>query len=99
MDIKSKIKTLTDIINKANYDYHTLDNPTITDYEYDRYLNELKELEEKYPEYKEVNSPTEKIGGAILDEFKKIKHEVSMMSLNNSFDYEDLTSFINKLKN
>ena len=99
MDIKSKIKTLTDIINKANYDYHTLDNPTITDYEYDRYLNELKELEEKYPEYKEINSPTEKIGGAILDEFKKVNHEIPMMSLNNSFSYEDLSSFINKLKN
>ena len=99
MDIKSKIKTLTEIINKANYDYHTLDNPTITDYEYDRYLSELKELEEKYPEYKEVNSPTEKIGGAILDEFRKVNHETPMMSLNNSFSYEDLTSFINKLKN
>lgn len=99
MDIKSKIKTLTDIINKANYDYHTLDNPTITDYEYDRYFNELKELEEKYPEYKQVDSPTEKVGGAVLSEFKKIKHEIPMMSLNNSFDFDDLTSFFTKLKN
>lgn len=94
---KSRIKELVKLINEANYNYHTLDSPTITDYEYDKLLHELIDLEKKYPEYKLKNSPSEKIGGEILEEFVKVEHEVPMMSLDNSFNFEDLSSFSNKL--
>lgn len=98
MDIMKRIKELIDIINQANYEYHTLDNPTLTDYEYDKLMNELIELEEKYPEYKFKDSPTQKVGGDILVEFKKVTHKSPMMSLSNCFSIEDLTNFYNKLK-
>ena len=67
MEILKRINKLIEIINQANYDYHTLDNPTISDYEYDMYLKELIELEEKYPELKQPNSPTQKVGGVVLE--------------------------------
>lgn len=67
MEILKRINKLIEIINQVNYDYHTLDNPTISDYEYDMYLKELIELEEKYPELKQPNSPTQKVGGVVLE--------------------------------
>lgn len=94
---KNRIKELVKIINEANYNYHTLDNPTITDYEYDKLLHELIDLEEKFPNYKLKDSPTQKIGGEVLEEFVKVTHEVPMMSLDNCFNFEELTSFSNKL--
>lgn len=72
MNYKQRIKELTDLINQANYDYHTLDQPTITDYEYDQRLKELVDLETKYPEYKLDYSPTDKVGGVVLDSFEKV---------------------------
>jgi len=98
MNIKLKIKDLTDKINQANYDYHTLDQPTITDYEYDQLLRELIDLETKYPEYKLDNSPTDKIGGVVLDSFEKVNHNVPMMSLSNVFDEEELINFDERIK-
>lgn len=97
MDYKKRIIELTELINKANYEYHTLDNPTITDYEYDHALKELIELEEKYPEYKQENSPTEKIGGKILDGFEKVRHKEPMMSLSNVFSLEELGLFYDRI--
>lgn len=99
MSKRDRIIELTKIINEANYNYHTLDSPTISDYEYDKLLHELIELEEKYPNYKQKDSPTLKIGGEVLDEFVKVTHEVPMMSLDNSFDFNDLENFSEKLFN
>ena len=79
--MQERIKELVNILNKANYEYHVLDNPTISDQEYDKYLRELYQLEEKYPEYVLENSPTKKIGGEVIDEFKKITLSIPMMSL------------------
>jgi DNA ligase (NAD+) len=98
MDIKKRIDELVKIINQANIDYHTKDMPTITDYEYDRYLKELIELESAYPEYKHEDSPTEKIGGLVLDSFVKVTHQVPMMSLSNVFDENELRSFDERIK-
>ena len=98
MDIKQRIIELTDLINQANYDYHTLDRPTMTDFEYDKYLKELVELEDKYPNYKQDNSPTDKVGGVVLDSFKKITHKVPMMSLSNVFNEEELRAFDERIK-
>lgn len=98
MNVKNKIIELRKKINEANYNYHTLDNPLITDYEYDKLFNELVKLEEEHPEYMDLTSPTNKIGGEVLDEFKKVKHDVPMMSLSNTFTEEELISFFNKIK-
>ncbi len=98
MDILKRIKELTKIINQANIDYHTYDNPTMSDYEYDMLLKELIELELAYPEYRQSNSPTDRVGGVILDRFVKVNHNIPMTSLANAFDFEELTDFYNRVQ-
>ena len=98
MDIKQRIDYLVDIINEANYNYHVLDNPTITDQEYDKYLRELYTLEEKYPDLVREDSPTQKIGGEVIDDFKKITHDKPMMSLSNVFNEEEVRLFDERIK-
>ena len=93
MDYQARIKELTKIINQANYDYHTLDKPTMSDYDYDRLLRELIELEEAYPNYKLPDSPTQKVGGIILERFEKVTHQTPMMSLSNVFNEGELLAF------
>jgi DNA ligase (NAD+) len=93
MDILKRILDLIDIIDQANYQYHTLDQPSMSDQQYDAYLKELIELEEKYPELKQINSPTNKIGGVVLEGFNKVEHEVPMMSLGNVFNLDELYQF------
>ncbi len=97
MNIKNRITELTAIINQANYDYHTLDQPTISDQAYDQYMKELVDLEQEYPEYKEKDSPTEKIGGIVLDGFTKVTHQVPMMSLSNVFNELELKQFNDRI--
>jgi DNA ligase (NAD+) len=98
MNIKLRIEELTNLINQANYDYHTLDKPTLTDYQYDQYLKELIDLENNHPEYKLPNSPTDKIGGIVLDGFVKVNHKIPMMSLSNVFNFEELKAFDDRIK-
>ena len=98
MDAKLRIQELIQIINQANHDYHTKDQPTISDFEYDKLLHELLDLETKYPEYKEADSPTEKIGGTILEGFSKVTHLVPMMSLSNVFNEDELDSFDERIR-
>ena len=98
MEIKERIKYLCDIINKANYDYHVLDNPTITDQEYDKYLDELYKLESKYPELVRDDSPTKKIGGEVLDKFQKVTHDKPMMSLSDVFNEDEIILFDSRIK-
>lgn len=98
MDIKQRIANLTEIINQANYDYHTMDKPSISDQQYDQYLKELISLESKYPEYKLEDSPTEKIGGTILSGFEKVTHSVPMMSLSNVFNKDELKQFDERIR-
>lgn len=93
-----RINELVELLNEANYNYHTLDNPTITDQEYDKYLRELVTLEEKYPEFVREDSPTMRVGGEILDEFKKLKHKIPMMSLSNVFNEEEIRDFDKRIK-
>ena len=95
--MKERIDYLVEVINEANYNYHVLDNPTITDQEYDKYLRELYTLEEKYPELVRDDSPTKKIGGEVIDEFKKVIHDKPMMSLSNVFNEEELRNFDEKI--
>ncbi len=97
MDIKNRIKELVKMINQANYDYHTLDQPNISDQTYDALFKELVELELAYPAYKEKDSPTEKVGGVVLDGFEKVKHSTPMMSLSNVFNHEELKQFHDRI--
>jgi len=94
---KERIQELINIINEANYNYHVLDNPKITDQEYDKYLRELINLESEYPEYVDPNSPTNKVGGEVIDSFKKIKHKIPMFSLSNVFNEEEVEDFVDKI--
>lgn len=96
--IQNRINEIIEILNKANYEYYVLDNPTITDQEYDNYLRELIKLEEKYPEYKREDSPTTRIGGEVVESFGKIKHEIPMLSLSNVFNESEIIAFDEKIK-
>lgn len=98
MDLKKRIDELVQIINEADYNYHTLDNPTISDQEYDKYLRELFELENEYKEYIREDSPTQRVGGKVLDEFAKITHKIPMMSLSNVFNEEEIINFDERIK-
>ncbi|QVK21135.1 NAD-dependent DNA ligase LigA [Mycoplasmatota bacterium] len=97
MDPKKRVEELVKIIEKYNYEYHVLDKPSISDQEYDRLIGELIELESNYPELKVKNSPTERVGGVILEGFDKVSHEVPMLSLANAFNEEELKSFDEKI--
>ena len=96
--MKDRMIELIDIINEADYNYHTLDNPTITDQEYDKYLRELFEIEEIHPEWIREDSPTQHAGGKIIDGFEKVTHKIPMMSLSDVFSEEELISFDERIK-
>ena len=98
-DAKKRIQELTKIINQANYEYYNLDNPTITDQEYDKYLRELINLEEKYPEFADPNSPTKRVGGEAIDKFNKVAHAIPMISLANVFNEEEIRDFDKRIRN
>ena len=98
-DAKKRIKELTEIINQANYEYYNLDNPTITDQEYDKYLRELINLEEKYPDLADPNSPSKRVGGEAIDKFNKVTHAIPMISLANVFNEEEIRDFDKRIRN
>jgi len=90
MTIKEQILQLRDELNKHNYNYYVLDNPTISDYEFDLKLKQLIALEQQHPEYFDVNSPSQRVGGEITKNFETLVHEHRMYSLDNSYSKEDL---------
>lgn len=96
--IVKRIDELIKIINEADYNYHTLDNPTITDQEYDKYLRELFDLEEEYPSLIRDDSPTQHAGGKVIDEFKKVEHKIPMMSLSDVFSESEIIEFDERIK-
>ncbi len=95
--MKNRYNELVELLNKANYEYHVLDNPTITDQEFDKYLRELINIEKEYPELVRDDSPTQKIGGEVIDGFKKIRHDIPMLSLSNVFNESEIMEFDNKI--
>lgn len=90
---KKQIDQLTDQLNDYAHHYYVLDQPKVTDAEYDQLLRELMDLEDKYPDLKREDSPSERIGGATLDHFSKVQHDVPMLSLSNAFNGEELRDF------
>ena len=99
MNPQNEIKELTEIIEQHNYNYYVLDNPTVSDYEYDMLLRKLKNLEEEYPELALPNSPTQRVGGKALEGFEQVEHTVKMESLQDVFSKEELLSFDERVKN
>ena len=98
-EAKKRIEELTNILKKANYEYYNLDNPSITDQEYDKYLRELINLEEKYPMFQDANSPTKRVGGEAIDKFSKVRHAIPMISLSNVFNEEEIRDFDKRIRN
>ena len=96
--LAKRVEELTKILNEANYNYYVLDNPTITDQEYDKYLRELLDIETEHPELAKANSPTNRVGGEVIDKFNKIVHARPMLSLANVFNEEEIKDFDSKIK-
>ena len=97
MEISERIKELTALLTEANYRYYVLDDPKMQDFEYDRLLRELEELENAHPELADPNSPTQRVGGEALSQFQKVTHPVPLMSLQDVFSQEELEDFLGKM--
>ena len=98
MEPKERIQELTALLNDANTKYYVLDDPQMPDFEYDRLLRELEELEAAHPELVLPDSPTKRVGGEALSQFEKVQHPVPLMSLQDVFSTEELREFLDKMK-
>ena len=98
MDPKEEIRQLTKVLNEANYQYYVLSNSQMPDFEFDRLLRRLEELEAKYPEFMEVDSPTQRVGGEPIGDFEKVEHPVPLESLQDVFSLEELAEFTEGVK-
>lgn len=98
MDSIKTIQSLREELNLHNYNYYVLDKPTISDYDFDTKLKQLQELENKYPEYFDESSPTQRVGGSVTKNFKTVPHEYRMYSLDNSYSKEDLIEWEKRIQ-
>ena len=98
MRAKERMQELVNILEDANYRYYVLDDPTLPDFEYDRLLRELEQLEAKYPELSIENSPAKRVGGMALSKFEKVEHPVALMSLQDVFSVDELTEFLARIQ-
>ncbi len=96
--VQEELEALREALRKHNYNYYVLDVPTISDYDFDMKLKMLQELEEKYPEFFDPNSPTLRVGGAVTKKFETIVHEHRMYSLDNSYSKDDLLDWEKRIK-
>jgi len=97
MEPKERINQLTELLEEANHRYYVLDDPEMADYEYDRLLRELEELESAYPQFARADSPTKRVGGEALSQFEKVQHSVPLMSLQDVFSLDELEEFLEKV--
>lgn len=97
-DATKRVKQLTELLERYNYEYYVLNQSSISDAEFDRLMNELKMLEMEFPALQSKNSPTQRVGGAVQSEFKKIPHKRLMLSLGNAFNDDDMRDFDRRLK-
>ena len=98
MDYKERAKEITDLLEKYNYEYYVLDNPSVSDAEYDRLMQELIILEKEHPDLVNPLSPTQRVGGVVQEGFKEVRHTRMMLSLANAFNEDDLRDFDRKIK-
>ncbi len=97
METKQRIDQLTQLLNESNYRYYVLDDPSMPDFEYDRLLRELEDLEQAHPELAREDSPTKRVGGEALSKFEKVQHAVPLMSLQDVFSTQELQDFVGKI--
>ncbi|UOQ92023.1 NAD-dependent DNA ligase LigA [Halobacillus shinanisalinarum] len=97
-DAQEVIEDLRQKLDQYNYEYHTLDKPTVSDYEYDQKMRELLDLESQFPELVTADSPTQRVGDEPLDAFQKVQHNVAMLSLGNAFDEQELRDFDRRVR-
>jgi DNA ligase (NAD+) len=98
MSVLDTIKSLREELNQHNYNYYVLDNPIISDFEFDQKLKQLQDLETQHPEFFDENSPTQRVGGMITKNFETVKHEYRMYSLDNSYSIEDLQDWETRIQ-
>ena len=98
MDYKSEMKSLRDTLNEAGYRYYVLDDPAMQDYEYDRLLRRLEELEAEHPEEITPDSPTQRVGGAALESFQQVEHPVPLESLQDVFTPAEVEEFAERME-
>ena len=96
---EKRITELREIVNRLSYEYYVLDHPSVDDREYDRYYQELLQLEEAFPQFADANSPTQRVGGTVLEGFSKVTHKRMMVSLGNAYNLEDLEAFDQRVRN
>lgn len=97
-EAKLRIETLSKELEQHNYNYYTLSNPTISDYDFDMLLEELMKLEKEFPEFLSSHSPSQRVGGQITKEFTAVKHKYPMLSLSNSYNREEMADFDARVK-
>ena len=97
-DVTARKEELYGLINKFNYQYYVIDNPEVSDSEYDRLFRELKQIETDYPALLTLDSPTQRVGGQVLDKFSQVSHSLPMLSLDNMFNEADLKAFNKRVK-
>ena len=95
---RKRVLELTDILEKANYEYYVLANPTLTDQEFDKYMRELENIEKEYPELASPSSPTKRVGGEVIEKFEKIRHSIPMLSLPDVFNEDEIRDFDERIK-
>ena len=95
-DIEKRIKDLRDRLDKYNYQYYVLDQPSISDIEFDNLMKELENLENSYPQFYDPSSPTQRVGGEINKDFKQVSHRYPMLSLANTYSKEEIIDFVNR---
>lgn len=98
MNIKETIESLREELNRHNYNYYVLDNPVISDYEFDQKLKRLQELEAQHPEYFDENSPTQRVGGSVTKNFQTVTHKTRMYSLDNTYSKEELLDWESRIQ-
>ncbi len=97
-EIESRISELRKLLEKYNYEYYVKDNPSVSDYEYDMLMEQLRKLEKQHPEYDDINSPTHRVGGQVASGFEKVVHQRGMLSLGNSYNRQDITEFLQRIE-
>ena len=98
IDPKSRIDELVELLNRYNYEYYTLNQSSVDDATFDNLMEELMLLEKKYPEFKHKISPSNRVGGQVVDAFKKVTHKRQMLSLADAFNYDELLDFDRKVR-
>ena len=98
-NVEKRIKFLSDVLNKHNYNYYVLNEPTISDFEFDKLLEELSNLENTYPEFKQDDSPTHRLGSDLMNSFNSVQHEFPMLSLGNTYNENEILEFHNRIVN